>query len=79
MSKPGRKSALRSFFTFAVLVLLIVGLLLLLSGEKAPSIPDDSFHEGLDFDVQCGECHTPDGEAPLRDEHPPKEQCLECH
>jgi len=27
----------------------------------------------------CGECHSPDGVAPLDDDHPPKYRCLFCH
>ena len=27
----------------------------------------------------CGECHNPDGAAPLPDGHPPKYRCLFCH
>jgi len=27
----------------------------------------------------CDECHSPEGEAPLPKDHPPKYRCLFCH
>ena len=27
----------------------------------------------------CGECHGPEGDAPLPEQHPPKYRCLFCH
>lgn len=64
---------------FGVFVLLVVGLLFTISDNKAPRIPDDDNHLVFDAEEICRECHGPDGEAPRKETHPPKDQCLECH
>jgi cytochrome c553 len=64
---------------FLVFAALIVGLLFTLSDTKAPRIPDNEQHLVFDVEEVCWDCHGPDGEAPRKETHPPKDQCLECH
>jgi hypothetical protein len=64
---------------FLVLVLVVVGLLFTVSGNKSPRIPDDETHTIFYVEEVCWECHGPEGEVPRRKTHPPKDQCLECH
>jgi cytochrome c553 len=64
---------------FLVFAALIVGLLFTLSGTKAPRIPDSEQHLVFDEEGVCWDCHGPEGEAPRKETHPPKDQCLECH
>ena len=49
------------------------------AGKKPPFIPLDSFHAGLKTNEACLPCHAPGKQAPLKDAHPPKEQCVVCH
>lgn len=64
---------------FAVFVLLVVGLLFTLTGNKSPRIPDDENHVTFTVEESCRECHGPEGDVPRKETHPPKDQCLECH
>jgi cytochrome c553 len=64
---------------FLVFAALVVGLLFTLSGTKAPRIPDNEQHLVFDVAEVCWDCHGPEGEAPRKETHPPKDQCLECH
>ena len=53
--------------------------------ETTPQLPHNETHEvffGIDkkeAEKQCEECHNPDGEYPLPEQHPPKYRCLFCH
>ena len=62
-------------------VALVVAVLFVLSttGRKPPDIPQDVKHAALTTNKQCLACHAPGLESPLKEKHPPKEQCLECH
>ena len=64
---------------FLVMVAVVVGLLITLSGNKSPRIPDDEKHLVFNKEEICFDCHGPDGEAPRSEGHPPKDQCLVCH
>jgi cytochrome c553 len=64
---------------FLVFVGLVVGLLFTLAGNKSPRIPDDENHAVFNVEEVCWECHGPEGDAPRKETHPPKDQCLECH
>jgi hypothetical protein len=70
---------LKSGWMFLLLAVLIVSGLLLLSNRKFTQLPADTLHAGLTDNSSCAPCHSPDGESPLSEEHPPKEQCLTCH
>ncbi len=61
-------------FIVSVLVLLFV-----VSGNRAAPLPHDAVHAGLLDTASCSACHSPGKQAPLKDAHPPKEQCLVCH
>lgn len=60
----------------AILLLLLY---LSSTGKKPPVIPRDSLHADLKTNDSCMPCHAPGKQAPLKDIHPPKEQCVVCH
>jgi hypothetical protein len=60
----------------AVVLLLFV---LSLSGKKPPLIPEDAVHADLRTNEACLPCHAPGKSSPLKENHPPKEQCVVCH
>ncbi len=62
-----------------VAAVLLIGLFVLSTGNKPPSIPGDLFHAGVSNNAACRTCHTPGRQAPLKDAHPPKLECLICH
>ena len=71
---------MKSTAAFIALACAIVLSLALLSfRSKVPPIPDNSFHRNVTADSACVTCHTPGRQLPLKDSHPPKEQCLTCH
>jgi hypothetical protein len=49
------------------------------SGKKPPIIPADAVHTGLATNESCAPCHAPGKQSPLKETHPPKEQCVVCH
>jgi hypothetical protein len=66
------------------LIIAAAAVLLLLyflssSGKKPPRIPADAIHGALKTNESCLTCHAPGKSVPLKDAHPPKEQCLACH
>ncbi len=65
------------FLVIASSVLLI--LFFLSSRNKVPFIPADDLHRSIVTAADCGECHAFGKRAPLKETHPPKEQCLICH
>jgi hypothetical protein len=64
---------------FIVIVLSIAALLYLLSRKEFVRIPADEQHIGVNLKEGCLECHGPGKISPLKKEHPPKDQCFECH
>jgi len=74
-----RKSFFKSGWMSLLLAGLLVGGLWLMSAKKFAPLPGDAVHAGLTDDLSCLPCHSPDGESPLGEKHPPKEQCLTCH
>ncbi len=61
-------------------VVIIAGLYFLsTSGKKPPLIPSDTVHSAVLTQEGCVACHAPGKQAPLKEGHPPKEQCLVCH
>jgi len=63
----------------AVITAVLLVLFFLSSRNKVPFIPADDFHKTVTTNEACGECHAPGKRAPLKQTHPPKEQCLICH
>ena len=70
-----KKSAGMVVFILAVLLFLFF----LSSGKKPPLIPRDALHSNVTTNEACTSCHGPGKQAPLKEGHPPKEQCLLCH
>ena len=66
-----------TLIAFVLAVLLV--LFFLSSSKKAPLIPSDDLHKNVTTNAACTECHAPGKQAPLKQNHPPKEQCLICH
>lgn len=64
---------------FIVFVLAVLGFLFSISGKKYPQLPADADHSGLTETTTCLNCHGPDKVYPRKPEHPPKEECLNCH
>jgi len=60
---------------------VIIAVLIFISstGKKAPSVPLDKIHHTVTKQESCATCHAPGRQAPLKDAHPPKEQCFICH
>lgn len=67
--------------SFALIILLVVALLYVLSisGKKAPAIPPDAVHVAATTKEDCQGCHGEGKSSPLKKDHPPKDQCFECH
>ncbi|HEX9021148.1 MAG TPA: hypothetical protein VF903_07795 [Nitrospirota bacterium] len=67
-------------FVFPVVAAAVLTALFFLSTRtKVPFIPSDELHQGATTPAACGECHAPEKRAPLKANHPPKEQCFICH
>jgi hypothetical protein len=63
----------------------IVLFLLAAPPETTVKLPHDGTHEKFfsmhkkEAEKFCEKCHSPDGECPLSEDHPPKYRCLFCH
>jgi len=68
----------RSLIVAAAAVVLVL-FFLSSSGKKPPLIPQDAAHQGITAEGVCADCHAPGKSSPLKENHPPKEQCLVCH
>ena len=53
--------------------------------ETTAHVPTDEDHAAFvhmkkkEAEKHCGKCHSPEGVAPLPENHPPKYRCLFCH
>ena len=53
--------------------------------ETTKHLPNDEIHAKFmelgkkEAEKFCEECHNPEGDAPLPENHPPKYRCLFCH
>jgi len=65
--------------SYIAFVVVVLGLLWAISGTRSPRIPEDEAHRVYTTDVHCLDCHGPDGVAPRKPDHPPKDACLKCH
>lgn len=64
---------------YFLLICTVPAILYFLSLEKVIPTPADETHAGLTEIAECFECHG-EGEINARKkEHPPKDQCFECH
>jgi len=68
----------RSLIIVAAVILLLL-LILSSTGKKPPVIPVDAVHAALKMNERCLACHAKGMKTPLKDMHPPKEQCFVCH
>jgi len=71
------KSTVWSIVAAAAIIILLV--FLSFTGKKPPFIPADAVHAAITTQEGCIACHAPGKQAPLKADHPPKEQCLICH
>jgi cbb3-type cytochrome oxidase cytochrome c subunit len=72
---------MKSTWSLIVAAGAIVAVLFFVSsrGKKAPYIPVDQIHHTVTIQEGCTACHAPGKQSPLKDTHPPKEQCFTCH
>lgn len=70
---------MKSTLSFIIFVLVVLGFLYSISGKKQPRIPDTANHRGVNEVSVCLGCHGPGQKYERKKEHPPKDQCLECH
>ena len=80
------KNARRANIVFIVICSAVLLVLFRAPRETTPKLPNDPSHRSLltlndkkEAEGSCGDCHGPDGQAPLRSDHPPKFRCLLCH
>ena len=79
----------KKIWLYNILFLGICGLLFLFLWEAPEEtthrMPNDDIHKAFmtmgkkEAEKFCEECHNPDGDAPLPEDHPPKYRCLFCH
>lgn len=59
-------------------MMLFLLFLYFFTGNHAPAIPAGDLH-AITTNIACMECHAPAKQTPLKDAHPHKEFCLDCH
>jgi cytochrome c553 len=76
----------RANLLFALLCIAILLVLFKAPPETTALVPNDAQHTPLlalkdkkEAEKFCADCHGPQGQAPLRSDHPPKYRCLFCH
>ena len=74
-----RLSPLMQTVVFVVFVVVVVGGLSLISGERSGRIPDNAVHVDLANVEYCLTCHGAGMEFARGDSHPPKDECILCH
>jgi hypothetical protein len=89
MSTEEPKSKKKNILIYNILFIVIcAGLFLFLWNapeESTTFLPNDEDHAKFmkmnkkEAEKFCEECHYPEGEAPLPENHPPKYRCLFCH
>ncbi len=90
MSKEEQKTSKRKNILIYNLVFIVVcvGLFMFLWNapeETTKYLPNDEIHlkflkmDKKEAEKSCESCHSPEGEAPLPEDHPPKYRCLFCH
>jgi hypothetical protein len=79
-ASPPESHPLRNTAIFLAFVVIVVGFLYSISGERTNRIPDTEDHRELTEPATCLErCHGPEGPYPRSAQHPPKDQCMLCH
>ena len=70
---------------FVIVGLAILSFLYNAPPESTAPLPYDATHDVFrpmkkkEAEKHCEQCHRPDGEKPLPEDHPPKYRCLFCH
>jgi hypothetical protein len=82
--KNNRNSIINIFFVLSCVAILIV--LLNAPKETTVKLPNNMLHARFhviknkkEAEKFCGDCHFPQGQAPLPKNHPNKSRCLLCH
>jgi hypothetical protein len=70
---------MKKHFLYFALICVVPTILYILSLEKVIPMPVDDTHANLTEIGQCFECHGEGKEYARKKEHPPKDQCFECH
>ena len=72
---------MKSTIGFIIFVLLTVGLLFSISGKRYPRIPADVIHRDIavNNNAACLECHGAGKKYAVKNTHPPKFECFDCH
>ncbi len=72
---------IKNTWSLVIAAAAIISILFYVSttGKKPPFIPADENHPVVTTQEACTTCHAPGRQAPLKETHPPKEQCLVCH
>ena len=89
MDTEKQKTKRKNILIYNLIFILVCGGLFLFlwraPEETTKHLPNDEDHvrfmkmEKKAAEKFCGECHSPDGVAPLDEDHPPKYRCLFCH
>lgn len=81
-----KKKKLLLNIAFILSCLAILAFLANAPDETTAKLPLDQQHLRFQKDMDkkeaeryCVQCHSPEGEAPLPEGHPPKYRCLFCH
>jgi cbb3-type cytochrome oxidase cytochrome c subunit len=72
----------KSIWSFILAAAVVIAVLFFISSmaKKAPDVPTDKIHtRSRALRESCVVCHAPGKQAPLKDTHPPKEECFACH
>jgi hypothetical protein len=82
--KNKRRAYANTIFIVACLAILIF--LFNAPKETTVKLPDNTQHAPFkkmknkkEAERYCGDCHSPNGQYPLSDKHPPQYRCLFCH
>ena len=83
--KPKKKTFIFNIVFVAVCAAILI-FLLRAPEETTSFLPHDEIHEPFhhikskkEAEKTCLDCHGPEKEAPLAEDHPPKYRCLFCH
>jgi hypothetical protein len=89
MNSDEQKSKSKNILLYNLIFIVVCGGLFLFlfnaPEETTKHLPNDDNHakfvkmDKKDAEKFCEACHSPEGEAPLPEDHPPKYRCLFCH
>jgi hypothetical protein len=89
MNNEGQKTKRINILIYNLLFVVVCGGLLFFlwkaPEETTKHLPNDEAHakfmkmDKKEAEKFCDECHSPEGEYPLPENHPPKYRCLFCH